>query len=126
MILIVEDDKFFGEILVKKFGAENFRVEHATNGAGALRSFEEHPPHCILLDAGLPDMDGLEVLKQIRGKPSGAKIPVIMIGNLNREEDAKRALAFGANEFLPKMNFTSDEIAEHVRKIVRKHYIELR
>lgn len=125
-ILIVEDDKFFGEILVKKFMAENFRVEHVTNGAGALRSLEEHPSHCILLDAGLPDIDGLEVLKRIRGKPLGAKIPVIMIGNLNRQEDAKQALAFGANEFLPKASFTSEEIVEHVRKIVQEHYVELR
>ena len=126
LILIVEDDKFFGEIMVKKFTAENFRVEHARHGAGALALFEKEPPHCVLLDAGLPDMDGLEVLRRIRAIPTGAKIPVVMMGNLNRQEDAKRALSFGANEFLPKMNFTSEEIAEHVRKIMQEHYVELR
>jgi two-component system, OmpR family, response regulator AdeR len=126
LILIVEDDKFFGEILVNKFKAENFRVERAVDGASALRLFAEYKPHCVLLDAGLPDMDGLEALQKIRRDPAGAKIPVIMMGNFNRQEDIKHALTFGANEFLPKMNFTTEDIVEHVRKILQEYYIDLR
>lgn len=126
VILIVENDKFLRDILVKKFTEERFRVERTATGSEALQVFEEHPPHCVLLDAVLPDIDGFEVLQRIRQTSVGAKIPVVILGNLGQQEDIKKAMALGANNYLPKTNFTSDEIVEHIRKILREHYVELR
>lgn len=126
VILIVENDTFLREILVKKFTEERFRVERAAIGSEAMRLFNEHPPHCVLLDVVLPDIDGFEVLQRIRQTAVGAKIPVVILGNLGRPEDIKRAGALGANEYLPKINFTSDEIVGRIRKILRDHYVELR
>lgn len=117
-ILLVEDDSFLRDICEKKLKKEGFSVATAVDGMQAVKMAAEFKPALILLDIILPIMDGFEVLKQIRSHNDGAvkKIPVIMLTNLGQEEDSKKALALGANDYLIKAYFTTEDIIQKIRK----------
>jgi CheY-like chemotaxis protein len=74
----------------------------AVNGRDGLAAARSKPPHLILLDIGLPDIDGLQVLKLIRDDPRLARVPVIVVSADTSERRIDAALAGGASEFLPK------------------------
>ncbi len=117
-ILLVEDDSFLRDICEKKLKKEGFNVEVAVDGREAVKKAGEFKPELILLDIILPIMDGFEVLKQIRSHKdeSVKKTPVIMLTNLGQEEDSKKALALGANDYLVKAYFTTEDIIQKVKK----------
>lgn len=116
-ILLVEDDKFLRDICHKKLRQEGFEAKTASDGEQALKMVEEFLPDMVLLDIILPSIDGFEVLAQIRSSKNKtvSKVPVIMLSNLGQEEDIKKALAAGANDYLVKANFTTEEIIERIK-----------
>jgi len=81
-ILIVEDDKFLRELIVKKLSSEGYEVPEAVNGEEGVKKIEEEKPDLVLLDLILPGMDGFEVLTQIKKNSELAQIPVIILSNL--------------------------------------------
>jgi DNA-binding response OmpR family regulator len=81
-ILIVEDDKFLRELLVRKLEAEGFKISIAIEGEEALKKINEELPQLILLDLILPGIDGFNVLEQIKKDSRTNKIPVIILSNL--------------------------------------------
>ena len=115
-ILLVEDDAFLSDIFSKKLRKEGFDVNLATDGIEVVKKIEEYFPSLVLLDIVLPSIDGFEVLKRIRSHENKViqNLPVIMLTNLGQEEDSKKALALGANEYLVKANFTTKEIIEKI------------
>ncbi|MFH1255253.1 MAG: response regulator [bacterium] len=117
-ILLVEDDSFLRDICEKKLKKEGFNVETAVDGREAVEKAGEFKPELILLDIILPVMDGFEVLKRIRSHndESVKKTPVIMLTNLGQEEDSKKALALGANDYLVKAYFTTEDIIQKIKK----------
>lgn len=121
-ILVVEDDKFLRSIMVKKLLGDGFGVEEAADGAEALKKIKTAPPHLILLDLVLPDMDGFEVLRQLKSKEDTAKIPVLILSNLGGDEDIRKGKELGAKDYLIKAYFTPGEILEKVEKILRESY----
>jgi len=117
-ILLVEDDAFLSDILSEKLRKEGFDIDFATDGIEAVKKIEEISPSLVLLDIILPSIDGLEVLKRIRSHENRViqDLPVIMLSNLGQKEDSKKAFALGANEYLVKANFTTEEIIEKINK----------
>lgn len=117
-ILLVEDDSFLRDICYKKLKKEGFNVAMATNGEDAVKKVGEFMPAIVLLDIILPAMDGFEVLKEIRSHSNKVvkNVPVIMLTNLGQEEDNKKALDLGANDYLVKAHFTTEEIVEKIKK----------
>lgn len=116
-ILLVEDDSFLRDICRKKLIKEGFNVEIAVDGEEALKKVENFMPEIVLLDIILPVMDGFKVLKEIRSHKNRLikNVPVIMLTNLGQEEDNRKALDLGANDYLVKAHFTTEEIVEKIK-----------
>jgi len=117
-VLLVEDDSFLRDICAKKLTREGFRVFEIIDGAEALKNLEKINPDVILLDIILPTVNGFEILEKIRanGDKKISQTPVIMLSNLGQEEDVKKALGLGANDYLIKAHFTTEDIIEKIKK----------
>jgi DNA-binding response OmpR family regulator len=118
-ILIVEDDKFLRELIVRKLSNEGYEVAEAVDGEQGLQKTKETKPDLVLLDLILPGIDGFEVLAQKKEDPFIAAIPVIVLSNLGQKEDVDKGLSLGATDYLIKAHFTPGEIIEKVRNIIK-------
>jgi DNA-binding response OmpR family regulator len=118
-ILIVEDDRFLRELIVKKLSNEAYDVLEAVDGEQGLQKTKETKPDLILLDLILPGIDGFEVLTRKKDDPAIASIPVIVLSNLGQKEDVEKGLGLGAVDYLIKAHFTPGEIIEKVRNIIK-------
>lgn len=121
-VLLVEDDAFLREICSKKLVKEGFTVYEALDGEMALNGYVEIKPDIILLDIILPAIDGFQILHQIRSNADASisKIPVIMLSNLGQDDDIKKAMEMGANDYLVKAHFTTEEIVGKIKKTLGK------
>lgn len=117
-ILVIEDDKFLRELLVRKLSAEGFDVKNAIDAEAAFIILAERTPKIILCDIILPGVDGFEILRRIKEDPKLVDVPVVMLSNLGQKEDLERAMNLGAKDFMVKANFTLDEIVTKVRTLV--------
>lgn len=121
-VLLVEDDSFLREISSKKLTKEGFTVFEAIDGEQALEGVKKVKPDIVLLDIILPAIDGFQILSQIRSSDDDAtaKVPVIMLSNLGQDDDIKKALDMGANDYLVKAHFTTEEIVEKIKTMLKK------
>jgi len=117
-VLVIEDDKFLRELLVRKLSAEGFDVKNAIDSEAAFIILAERIPKIILCDIILPGVDGFEILRRIKEDPKLIDVPVVMLSNLGQKEDLERAMNLGAKDFMVKANFTLDEIVTKVRALV--------
>jgi DNA-binding response OmpR family regulator len=116
-VLIIEDDRFLLKILMMKFQAEGFDVRGAADGEGGLRQMLEVPPDLVLLDLILPQMNGFEVLAEMKTHSQTRDIPVVVLSNLGQDEDIRRVLDLGALEFLVKSNLSIMEVVAKVKEV---------
>tara|TARA_R110000787_G_scaffold59001_2_gene133898 strand:- start:450 stop:1145 length:696 start_codon:yes stop_codon:yes gene_type:complete len=118
-ILIVEDDAAFRRALVDQLLLhEDFDVGEADSGAAALAGAEKTDYHAILLDIGLPDMDGRDVCRVLRRK--GVHAPIIMLTALESDADAILGLDSGANDYVVKP-FRIGTLLARLRAHIRQH-----
>ena len=117
-VLVVEDDKFLRELLVRKLTAEGFDVENALDGETAFGILANKTPNIILLDLILPNIDGFEILARVRKDAKTEKTPVIIFSNLGEKADIDKAMGLGATDFMVKANFTLDEIVTKIHSII--------
>ena len=102
-ILVVEDSPTMRQLIsfaMKRI--PNARVIEATDGVDALKKLSSDKIDLILADINMPVMDGLKLVSLVRGNPVFKNIPIIMVTTEGAEEDRKRAIAIGANAYLPK------------------------
>jgi two-component system KDP operon response regulator KdpE len=114
-ILVVDDEPGILRAVETNLGRHDFRVETATTGGGALEVYNRLRPDVVLLDLGLPDMDGLAVLRAIRER---ASTPVVVLSAREAERDKVAALDMGADDYLTKP-FGVDELLARVRVALR-------
>ena len=117
-ILLIEDDRSICSFITTSLSADGYRVVSSHNGPEGLSLAASNCPDMILLDLGLPDIDGLEVLKQIR---SWSQIPVIVISARAKEDDKVSALDLGADDYLTKP-FGTAELKARIRTGLRHHH----
>lgn len=117
-VLVVEDDQFLRELIIKKLEEEGLGTIQAIDGEEGLRLVAENKPDIVLLDLILPGIDGFEVLKQIKGTPDISDIPVVILSNLGQKDDIERGLELGAKDYLIKAHFTPGEIVQKVKEIL--------
>ena len=98
-ILVVEDEAAIAHILSSILTADGYSVTIAENGEQALIAAASHQPDAVLLDLGLPGMDGLEVLSRLRASYEG---PVLIVSAREREAEKVEALDLGANDYITK------------------------
>lgn len=121
-VLLVEDDTFLREICTKKLAKDGYKVYSAVDGEQAIANVEKIDPDIVLLDIILPALDGFQILSFIRASKKEAlkKVPVIMLSNLGQEDDIKKAMEMGANDYLVKAHFTTEEIAAKIREVLER------
>lgn len=116
-ILLVEDDLPLAKALQRSLQAEGFVVNHVNQGKLALNALSTPDQDMIILDLGLPDMDGLDVLKQLRNKKSS--LPVIILTARDSTESKVKGLDYGADDYLVKP-FDIQELMARLRVIERR------
>lgn len=114
-ILWVEDDKLIGTILAKKLVSSGFDLSHAKTGEEALDLLAQKSPDVIVLDLLVPGVNGFDILQRIKATPRLAKIPVMILSNLNKQSDIDRARILGADKFLVKAAASLDQIVKEIR-----------
>ena len=118
-ILIVEDDKFLRELIVRKLKEENFNITEAIDGEEGIKKIKEEKPDLILLDLILPGIDGFEVFSKMKEDMSLSQIPVIILSNLGQKDDVERGFKLGVVDYLIKAHFTPGEIIEKVKAALK-------
>jgi CheY-like chemotaxis protein len=116
-ILWVEDDKFLGNILLKKFETSGHTVLKASDGDEALGILGTETPDVIVLDILLPGLTGFEILQKVRMIDKCKKTPVIMLSNMNKPSDIEKAKVLGAQKFLVKAAVSLDQIIKEIEQI---------
>ncbi len=117
-VLIIEDDAFILETVVKKFKDSGFNTFFAKDADEAIKSIYENMPDIVLLDIILPKGNGLELLKKIKSDEKSSKIPVIIFSNLGSENDIKTAMESGASDYIVKASVSPLQVVEKVRSII--------
>jgi CheY-like chemotaxis protein len=101
-ILLVEDDKLNRDILARRLGKRGYRVVAAANGLEAGPMAQAEAPDLILMDVGLPDIDGWEATRRLRADPLTQDLPIIALTGHIMPDEREKALAAGCNEFHAK------------------------
>ncbi len=116
-LLIVEDDLQLKRALTVNLEARNYQVNTAGSGEEALKSLAVTEPDVLILDLGLPDIDGVDLILQIR---QTSRIPIIVLSARDREIEKVRALDAGADDYVTKP-FGIDELLARLRVILRRN-----
>ncbi len=115
-ILVIEDDVPVRNLIVTTLKTHDYRFLTAKNGAEAILQASSYNPDVIFLDLGLPDMDGVDVIRQIR---DWSNIPIIVISARSDETDKIEALDAGADDYLTKP-FSVEELLARLRVTIRR------
>ncbi|WP_151769618.1 response regulator [Streptomyces abyssomicinicus] len=115
-VLVVDDEPQMARALVINLKARHYAVDVAADGGQALRLAVERHPDVVLLDLGLPDMDGVEVIRGLRG---WTRVPVIVLSARHSSDEKVSALDAGADDYVTKP-FGMDELMARVRAAVRR------
>ena len=114
-ILIIEDEKSISHFISTVLNNNGYESMQARSGSEALSMISSHCPDLIILDLGLPDMDGLEILRQLR---EWSSLPVVVVSARSHEKDKVTALDLGADDYLTKP-FGTAELLARVRTAIR-------
>lgn len=119
-ILVVEDDVAITNLIRTTLDTQNYQYHTAKNGAGALLDAVSYNADVIILDLGLPDMDGVDIIKKIRG---WSNVPIIVVSARSEDQDKVEALDAGADDYLTKP-FSIDELLARLRVALRRSHAE--
>jgi putative two-component system response regulator len=124
-LFVVDDDPAVLQLLTEIFSEEGYTVCAADNGAAALQTIQSHKPDLVLLDIGMPGIDGFETCAHLKNNKESRDIPVIFLSGLQNHSQKVRGFALGAVDFVSKP-FQSDELLARVRthlelKRLREH-----
>lgn len=114
-ILVIEDDKYISNFIEVSLSKSGYEVLVGENAAAGLFLYASYQPDLILLDLGLPDMDGIEVIKDLR---KTTEIPIIVVSARGQEREKINALDLGANDYITKP-FYMGELQARIRVVER-------
>ncbi|GGJ56890.1 response regulator [Streptomyces brasiliensis] len=115
-VLVVEDDPQLVRALVINMQARRYGVDAAPDGASALRLAAARQPDVVMLDLGLPDMDGVDVIRALRG---WTRVPILVLSARRASDEKVAALDAGADDYITKP-FSMDELMARLRAAVRR------
>jgi two-component system, OmpR family, KDP operon response regulator KdpE len=116
LVLVADDEPRITKLVSLALQGEGFRVVTANSGEEALRKAEEIRPDVVLLDIVMPDLDGIEVMQQLRER---RPVPVILLTAKGSTSDKAKGLDLGADDYVAKP-FHPDELAARVRAVLRR------
>ena len=115
-VLLVEDDDSIAQLVRSYLGAQGFRVVWVRSGEEALMELERHPVRVVVLDIGLPGMDGFDVCRQVRYRST---VPLVMLTARDEEADRVVGLEIGADDYVAKP-FSPRELAARIKAVLRR------
>lgn len=115
-ILIVEDDSAISNLIATTLETQGYQYHVAKTGVAALLETASYSPDVVILDLGLPDMDGVDIIKKVRG---WSNLPIIVVSARNEDSDKVSALDAGADDYLTKP-FSVDELLARLRVALRR------
>lgn len=119
-ILVVEDDPAITNLIRTTLDTQEYQYHTTKNGAEALLDAVSYNPDVIILDLGLPDMDGVEIIHKVRG---WSMVPIIVVSARSEDQDKVEALDAGADDYLTKP-FSIDELLARLRVALRRNRAE--
>ena len=114
-ILLIEDEASISKLISKLLTSQNYKVLSTSSAKDGLSIITSHCPDVVILDLGLPDMDGLDVLRQVR---SWSSLPIIVVSARTQEKEKVLALDLGADDYISKP-FGNAELLARVRTVIR-------
>ena len=116
MILVVEDDKAVRNLITTTLETQDYQFHTASTGGESILEAISHKPDIIILDLGLPDMDGIDIIKKIR---TWSNVPIIVVSARSEDRDKIDALDAGADDYLTKP-FSVEELLARLRVTLRR------
>ncbi len=117
-VCIIDDDADLREIYLMKFNQEGFDVSLAVNGEEGMKSIREKTPDIILLDLQMPVKNGIEVLQELQTDKELAKIPVIVLTNIDNEDAFREVGEYETRFYLIKSLTTPQQAVDYVREVL--------
>lgn len=117
LVLVVDDDRALRDAVTRALGLEGYRVVRAADGVEALTATDQHHPDAIVLDLGLPNVDGITVCQVLRAR--GDRTPILVLTARNEVSDRVRGLDAGADDFMSKP-FALEELFARLRALLRR------
>jgi len=118
-ILLVEDEPGIADTVQYVLNSDGFTPLWCSTAAEALRQFSQQPPALVILDVGLPDLNGFELFKRLQALPGGARVPMLFLTARSDEIDRVVGLELGADDYIAKP-FSPRELVARVRTILRR------
>lgn len=118
-ILIVEDDNFIADLYERELKNDGFEVVVAGDGVSGEVKAKETSPDLILLDIMLPQVNGLDLLKNLKQNPVTKDLKVLVLSNLGQETAIKKALDLGAEGYLIKSSYSPKEVLNEIKTFFR-------
>ncbi len=118
-VLVVEDDRDIADLVARYLSKAGFAVETVASGRDALSAIAERPPDLLVLDLMLPQMDGLEICRAVRGNNNTSGMPIIMLTARAEESERIVGLELGADDYIAKP-FSPNELVARVRALLRR------
>ncbi len=115
-ILLVEDDPFVIDIYTKKLAEAGFSVEVAQNREETLRKISEKKPVLLLLDIVLPNIEGWDLLREIKEDLAFKDLKVAILSNLGQKSDVEKGMKLGAVRYFIKAHYTPTQVVEEIKK----------
>jgi DNA-binding response OmpR family regulator len=115
-IVLVEDDEVLSKVLYEELLEAGFDIERAFNGEDGLALIRSKKPNLVLLDLIMPKKGGFDVIADLKKSPATSGIPVIILTMLGRDDEIKKGLQLGANDYIVKSQHAVAEIVEKVKE----------
>ena len=117
-VLLIEDDRYLRRAAETALRQRGVAVLSAADGAEGLRLATTEAPDLILLDLLLPKMNGLDILRELRGRPGTRDVRVLVLSNSSRQSDIDQLRALGIIEYLVKANLSLHELGDRVERLL--------
>lgn len=119
-IVLIEDDQILSKVLFEELKESGFEVQQAFDGEAGLALVQSVKPSLVLLDLVLPKKHGFDVLAELKKSPATKDIPVIILTMLGQDEEIKKGLRLGANDYIVKSQHAVAEIVEKINQFFGK------
>lgn len=119
-VLLVEDEEFIRDLFKRQLDLSGFSTDAFGTGNDGLAALGKNAYDLVLLDIMLPDINGLQILQNIRSNPTTKGIAVVLLTNLGQDAVIKQGFELGADGYLVKAAYTPDQIVQEVKNIMQK------
>lgn len=117
-ILLIEDDESISFLYKRQLELAGFKTDAFFTGGEGLSALRQQQYDLLLLDIMLPDMNGLDILKQVKQNPATSALPTVLLTNLGQDSVIKEGFSLGAKGYLLKAALTPDQIVQEVKMML--------